>query len=42
MNRSRKALVGVVALLSLLGVGAVAQPAGAHSSHRISAERWCC
>jgi hypothetical protein len=41
MNRPRKALVGMLVALSLLGVGVVAQPAGA-TADRISADRWCC
>jgi hypothetical protein len=41
MMRPRKSLVALVATLSLLGLGAVAQPT--HSAgHRISADRWCC
>jgi hypothetical protein len=40
-RRPRKAVVGLMLALSLLGLGAVAQPAGA-TAHRVSADRWCC
>jgi hypothetical protein len=41
MMRPRKSLVALVAALSLLGLGAVAQPTNG-AEHRISADRWCC
>jgi len=40
-RRPRKAVVGLVLALSLLGIGTVVQPAGA-SVPRVSADRWCC
>ena len=43
MSRARRTLVGVVAMLSLLGIGgtvhAVTTPDSADS---VSATRWCC
>lgn len=43
MSRTRKLVVGVVAMLSLVGVGGAVQagsphPDGANSAHT----RWCC
>lgn len=42
MVRTRKMLVGVVAVLSLVGFGGAVQAASADSSTQVSAHRWCC
>lgn len=41
MARTRKMLVGVVAVLSLVGFGGAVQVAAADSG-QASAHRWCC
>lgn len=43
MSGLRKALVGTVVALSLLGIGALAQPVDASSADVVVAgDRWCC
>ena len=41
MARTRKMVVGVVAVLSLVGFGGAVQ-ASAADSGQVSAHRWCC
>ncbi len=44
MSRTRRIIVGVVAMLSLAGIGGVATAATSDdaSSPAITATRWCC
>jgi hypothetical protein len=42
MARTRRMLVGVVAVLSLVGFGGAVQAATADSAQAVSAHRWCC
>lgn len=42
MSRTRRMLVGVVAMLSLLGLGGAVQAAAPDSASQVSANRWCC
>jgi hypothetical protein len=42
MSRARRMLVGVVAMLSLLGIGGTVPAATADSAGVVSATRWCC
>ncbi|MDF1604150.1 hypothetical protein [Nocardioides sp. YIM 152315] len=42
MARTRRMLVGVVAVLSLVGFGGAVQAAASDSGQSASAHRWCC
>ncbi len=42
MSRARRTLVGVVAMLSLLGIGGTVHAATPESGSSVSAIRWCC
>ena len=42
MSRSRRVVVGVVATLSLLGLGGAVQAATPDAESAVSATRWCC
>lgn len=42
MSRARRTLVGVVAMLSLLGIGGTVHAPTPDSGSSVSAIRWCC
>lgn len=42
MSRARRTLVGVVAMLSLVGIGGTVHAATPDSGSSVSAIRWCC
>jgi hypothetical protein len=42
MSRARRMLVGVVAMLSLLGIEGAVHAATPNSPSLVSATRWCC
>lgn len=42
MSRARRMLVGLVATLSLLGIGETVHAATPDSADPVSAIRWCC
>lgn len=42
MSRARKMLVGVVTLLSLVGIGGTLDAGSPDSAGSVYATRWCC
>ena len=42
MSRGRRMLVGVVAMLSLLGIGGTVHAATPRPANSVSATVWCC
>ncbi len=42
MSRARRMLVGVVAMLSLVGMGGAVHAATPDAPRSVTATRWCC